>query len=127
MPHNEKGPILVVDDDRDLREARRETLEYKGFDVVEAEDGLAALEYLRANGAPPLVLLDWNMPGMNAPEFMEAFSKEPSFGKTPVVLVSADDRVADKAKTNDYAGYLRKPIALPLLQATVERYCGTGA
>jgi CheY-like chemotaxis protein len=117
------GPLLVVDDDIDIREAIRDTLEQEGYTVAEARDGTEALHYLRSNPLPPLILLDWNMSPMNGPQFMAEFSKEPTFGSIPVVLLTADGRAEEKAKTNGYAGYLKKPVSLEDLFKIIGRYC----
>jgi CheY-like chemotaxis protein len=121
MSSTSKGPILVVDDDEDIRDALRDTLEEQGYEIAQAGDGLAALGYLRTNPAPPLILLDWNMAPMNAPAFMAEFVKEPSFAQVPVVLLTADARVKEKA-ANGYAGYLRKPLNLDALFDVVKRF-----
>lgn len=119
-------PVLVVDDDADIREAIRDTLEQEGYATEEAGDGTEALQYLREHAAPPLILLDWNMAPMNAPAFMDELLKQGCAQGVPVVLLTADARAEDKAKTNRYAGYLKKPVNLDDLFAVVRRYCGNG-
>lgn len=57
--------VLVVDDDRGIRETLRAVLEEEGHVVVEAGDGLRALEILRSHGAAYMVLLDLRMPVMD--------------------------------------------------------------
>jgi CheY-like chemotaxis protein len=117
-----KAPVLVVDDDIDIREALRDTLEQEGYLVVEARDGAEALVYLTKYPPPALILLDWNMSPMNAPQFMEEFMKHP-FSTIPVVLLTADTKVDDKAKQHRYVEYLKKPVQLDDLFAVIGRYC----
>jgi CheY-like chemotaxis protein len=119
----EKGPVLVVDDDPDIRAGLRDTLEQEGYAVREARDGSEALGWLRANPPPPLVLLDWNMAPMSGPKFMEALAAEP-FAQLPVVLLTADARIEEKAKTAPYVGHLKKPVKLDDLFALVRAHCG---
>jgi CheY-like chemotaxis protein len=114
--------VLVVDDDADIREALKDTLEQEGYPVACAGDGMEALLFLEANPVPALILLDWNMAPMNAEGFMEVFGKDPRFGSIPVVLVTADARVGDRASS--YAGFLKKPVKLDTLLAIVARHCG---
>jgi len=115
--------VLVVDDDPDIREALRDTLEQEGYCVAEATDGSAALSYLRSSPPPPLILLDWNMAPMNAAAFMEEFSREPAYAQIPVVLLTADVKADERAKAIRCAGYLTKPVTLDALFETVARYC----
>ena len=60
--------ILVVDDDRIARKVLRAFLEEAKYEVVAAEDGRQAIDILLADDAPPIVILDWVMPGMSGPE-----------------------------------------------------------
>jgi len=117
-----KGTILVIDDDIAIREALRDTLEDQGYRVAEAGNGVDALTYLRTHPAPALIFLDWNMAPMDAPEFMKELNKEPSFAGVPVVLVTADARAEDKAKTDRYDGYLTKPVDLDTLFSVAARF-----
>jgi CheY-like chemotaxis protein len=119
---NCKGPVLVVDDDADIRESIKDILEEEGYPTAEAENGLEALGYLRLNPSPPLILLDWNMAPMNGGQFLEEFSRQPDFARVPVVLLTADARGAEKSRPH-CAGHLRKPVRLDALFAVVERYC----
>jgi len=116
-----EGPVLVVDDDIDIREAIRDALEQEGHSVALAADGQEALDYLGRGSIPSLILLDWNMAPMNAEEFMEAFSKHALSGQVPVVLVTADARANEKM-SHGFAGILRKPMKLEALYDVVRRY-----
>jgi CheY-like chemotaxis protein len=118
------APVLVVDDDRDIRAALRDTLELEGYAVAEARDGGDALKWLQNNPLPRLILLDWNMAPMNGPQFMEALEKNPLPTPVPVVLLTADARVSEKSKTARYAGYLKKPVELDPLFAVLKQHCG---
>jgi CheY-like chemotaxis protein len=63
IPANPRAPVLVVDDDHDVREGLREALEEAGYDVYCAGDGKEALELLHdADPSPGLILLDLMMP-----------------------------------------------------------------
>ncbi len=125
MPSGADKLVLVVDDDADIREAIQDALEQEGYAVAVAGDGGEALAFMRANPAPALVLLDWNMAPMNAEQFMAEFSQEPRFARVPVVLVTADMRANEKAQ-HGFAGILRKPMKLEALFEAVSRHCGVG-
>ncbi len=119
-----KGPVLVVDDDTDMREAVRDTLSEEGYETHVAADGLAALEYLRAHPVPPLILLDWNMAPMNGARFMEELGSDSALASIPVVLLTADTRAAADAARKGFVGCLTKPVDLGVLFALVGQHCG---
>jgi CheY-like chemotaxis protein len=119
------GQVLVVEDDPDIQETIRDLLEARGCVVDVADDGLHALERLRgARRRTCLILLDLMMPTMNGWQFRELQLKEPDLASVPVVVLSADGSTAQRAAELGVAGYLRKPVQLDDLLATVERFCG---
>jgi len=115
-------PILVVDDDPEVREALRDSLEIEGYSVVDVGSGADALDYLGLHPRPLLVLLDWNMAPMDASEFMRELAKSPGFAGIPVVLITADARAQQKATTANFVDYLDKPLNLHKLFTIIERY-----
>ena len=114
--------ILLVEDDFDVREALAETLRDEGYRVECAVDGEQALDYLRAGGKPGLILLDLMMPRMSGTEFRMVQKVDPQLADLPVVLISADGRMEEKARLLEADGALRKPIELDELLATIERF-----
>lgn len=115
--------VLVVDDDEDIRFAMSDTLEAEGYRVLLAEDGLDALAKLRAGGERPhLILLDLMMPNMDGCGFCAAKQQDPQLSAIPVVIVSADARVSQKAAELGVAGCLAKPVRIAELVATIERF-----
>lgn len=115
--------ILVVDDDRDIRDSLVELLEDQGHPAVGAANGVEALEVLRTSTAPPcLILLDLMMPMMDGREFRERQLTEPTWAQIPVIVISAYNDVEDQARSLG-VDHLRKPLTLrPLIEA-VRRYC----
>ncbi len=117
--------MLVVDDERDIREAVAEVLKDEGFEVIDACDGAEALSQLRAHH-PAVVLLDLMMPGMNGWEFCAARKREPDLDAIPVIVISALGKVSGI----DAAAFLQKPFDLEALVSAVRRYAdarGDGA
>ena len=117
-----KAPILIVDDDADIRQALLDTFEDEGHPAVAVCDGPAALDWLRAQ-KPCLVLLDWNMTPMNGGEVVRELRGAPSLAALPVVLITADVRVKEKASTPGVVGCLSKPVDVGALFALVDRHC----
>lgn len=114
--------ILLVEDDFDVREALAETLRDEGYAVECAVDGAQALDYLRAGARPGLILLDLMMPRMSGSEFRMAQKVDPQLADLPVVLISADGRMEEKARTLETHGAIKKPIDVDELLSTVERF-----
>jgi CheY-like chemotaxis protein len=112
-------PILVVDDETDIREALRDALEFSGHPVVLAANGSEALATLPAIGCPCIVLLDLMMPVMDGQEFLERFRILPAYSSVPVYLCTAGGR----SKLPGTQGLLRKPFELDELEALVQKHC----
>jgi CheY-like chemotaxis protein len=93
-PYRRELPVLVVDDDLDLRALLRRMLEREGYAVAEAEDGRAALEQVRQR-APGAILLDLMMPGMDGFEFLEELRRDEGSRGVPVIVITARDLSAE--------------------------------
>lgn len=116
--------VLVVDDDRELRETVRDILDGEGYPTATAANGEEALAYLRAAAPPRLILLDLSMPVMDGVTFREEQRKDPAIAAIPVVVFSAAAQVADRVRHLAVDGVLKKPIKLEHLLGVVARYCG---
>jgi two-component system response regulator MprA len=112
--------ILVVDDERAVRESLRRALELEGYDVQLAADGADAIERLGgSNGQPDAVVLDILMPGIDGLEVCRYLRRTGS--TTPVLMLTARDAVGDRVAGLDAGAddYLVKPFALEELLARV--------
>jgi DNA-binding NtrC family response regulator len=111
------GKILLVDDEPELRRTFRRSLSRAGFSVVEAADGLAALELAR-QGEFEVVVSDVCMPRMGGMELLDRLGREAP--QLPVVLVSA---FADPGNALDRGAFafFEKPVRLADLHAGVSR------
>jgi two-component system chemotaxis response regulator CheY len=111
--------ILVVDDDPLIRRLIATTLEdVAGFDLVEAEDGLAALERAQAT-APAIVFLDIDMPRMDGITACEQLRAAPSTSASTIVMLTAatDDSAERRAGEAGADIFLTKPFSpLEVLQ-----------
>ncbi len=80
--------VLVVDDERDLREGIAECLELEGYLVEQAKDGVEALE-LAAASRPAVILLDLMMPVMSGWQVIDALRTSPGLHTIPIIVISA--------------------------------------
>jgi CheY-like chemotaxis protein len=115
-------PILVVDDDGDIRQAIGEMLRFDGYDVREAADGQEAWETLGNGYRPCLIVLDLMMPRMNGYQFRERQLGDPSLESIPVLVVSAAANHSELERLG-VTTHLRKPFDLDELIREVERVC----
>ena len=115
------GPILVIDDEQDIREALVTVLTSEGHDAVAAADGREALRLLREGLRPCLILLDLMMPGMNGWEFRIQQRDDPDLAAIPTVVVSAAGMDAIRAVRAD--AVLPKPIDVDRLLEILGGYC----
>lgn len=121
MP-NARAHILVVEDDRDLRDSLMEVLEAAGYSVAGAHDGLQALSHLRGSAQrPDMILLDLQMPNMNGVEFRGEQLKSGELAQIPVAVVTADANASEQLRGLSMAGLLRKPLKVPQLLALIPR------
>lgn len=119
--------VLVVDDDRDIRDSLIETLEDHGYAALGAGNGAEAIDVLRAHPVPPcLILLDLMMPVMDGRGFREEQLKHPEWADIPVIVVSAYGDVEAQAGALAL-DYMCKPLATRPLIAAIERLCGPPA
>ena len=109
--------ILVVDDERAVRESLRRALELQGYEVELASDGAEALERLAADGQPDAVVLDILMPGIDGLEVCRQIRQRGN--SVPVLMLTARDAVGDRVEGLDAGAddYLVKPFALEELLA----------
>jgi len=113
--------ILLVEDDRDIREAMQQLLEFEGYSVQTAANGREGLDRLHSTDQPCLILLDLMMPVMNGWEMKESLEKDERLSQIPVVIVTAAG--LDKAKTIRSSGILTKPVEVETLLNTVQSHC----
>lgn len=104
--------VLVVDDEQPIVDLVRFTLEDNQVRVIEAGDGMEALEVAREH-LPDLIFLDVQMPRLDGFEVCRRLRLDPDLGKTKIVMLTAASQKADRAK-GQAAGaddYLTKPFS----------------
>ena len=110
--------ILIVDDFSTMRRIIKTLLNDLGFsNTAEAEDGGAAMTMIRAGGFR-FVITDWNMPGVSGIELLRMIRADPTHGKLPVLMVTAEskrEQIIEAAQAG-VSGYVIKPFNAQTLE-----------
>jgi CheY-like chemotaxis protein len=116
-----KPLILLVDDFDDAREIYATYLDFKGYRVICASDGLEALDAAR-NERPRLILLDLRMPGLTGTAVMRTLRADPAWSTVPIVALTAHalDDERDAALRAGFDAVIAKPCLPDELLRVVE-------
>ena len=113
-------PVLVVDDDRAIREILEEALADEGYEVDLAGDGVEAIDKVN-HRRPELILLDWMMPRMDGEAFADELDRRGLRPAIPILILTAAGNAQQKAERIGAEGYVTKPFELPRLLDEVAR------
>ena len=126
---NPNMKFLVVDDFATMRRIVRNLLKELGFvNIDEAEDGVAALQKLRASRFD-FVVTDWNMPNMTGIELLRAIRADAALKHLPVLMVTAEARKENiiEAAQAGASGYVVKPFTAATLDEKLKKIFATMA
>lgn len=121
--------ILSVDDSAIIRKIIRSGVELLDFELAEASDGYEALELLsQTEEEIGLILLDWNMPGMDGLTFLQRVKSEPALKDIPIMMVTTESEkesiiIAIQAGA---INYLVKPFTIEELMKKILECLGEG-
>lgn len=117
--------VLVVEDDRDLRDSLGDALRLEGYEVVCVEHGEAALRHLRTGARPFVILLDLMMPVMDGWTFRQELLKDRKLATIPVVIMTAAtaSRVASVVADN----VIFKPLEMGTVVGIIQNHRPAGA
>ena len=113
--------VLVVDDDSTIREITAALLRKHGFKVVQASNGLEALNLLESTLTPSAILLDIAMPVLDGIGFRQLQLRNPTMAGIPVILVTGDER--QQLPNLGAVSVLRKPVEPSKLVEDLKRCC----
>lgn len=116
-------PVLVVEDENDIRELMAAILESAGYTVSVARHGAEALAYLKGGSRPCIILLDLMMPVMDGWTFYSEKQKDPEIAAIPILVVSAVDRQDPRNGVMKAVAHLPKPLDIGNLLAAVGIHC----
>ncbi|MDI9554151.1 MAG: response regulator [Pseudomonadota bacterium] len=123
MSVNKSLKILIVNDFATMRKVIRNLLKQGGFEnVVEAEDGVAALKVLKSQQVD-FIISDWNMPNMSGLELLKAVRGDDELKALPFLMVTAEalkDNVVAAVKAG-VSNYIVKPFTAEVLNEKIEK------
>jgi two-component system chemotaxis response regulator CheY len=117
-----KKKIVIVDDFSGVRSIVKETLEKKGYQVLDASNGDDALKFFDGTQID-LVITDFDMPDMNGAQLVEKIRGMTRYTYTPVVILSGirKERVDEQLKGLNVACFLQKPFEIKHFYSVIER------
>jgi CheY-like chemotaxis protein len=115
-----KGHILIVEDNLDLQLLLQTRLQFEGYQVCLAQDGLQALERL-ACMRPSLILLDLGLPVMDGYTLLNRLESHAAYSSIPTIVITADVRAGAKL-AHKPVGVLYKPFNSTHLLAMIKRH-----
>jgi len=111
--------VLVVEDDKEIRNLIVELLEDQSYVARPAMNGQVALEILARDPAFDLILLDLMMPVLDGFAFRTEQLSDIRFAKIPVIIMSADGHIAQKLERAQARKFVKKPIDMDHFLATI--------
>ena len=112
--------VLIVDDEASLRKSLAASLKTRGYNTLEAEDGMEGLD-LATKKRPDIILSDVNMDNMNGFMMVETLMQEPMTARIPVIMMTGAAQAAGAWQAEANITYLEKGFTIPELVATIER------
>jgi CheY-like chemotaxis protein len=118
-PADRRTTILVVEDDRALRQFYRDTLVAVGYAVVAVEDGMDALRWLEQGMVPQAIVLDIGLPRLSGRDVHQELKAHGRRRPIPIVVVSGTD--ISSLDPSEFACVLQKPVTSKALLEAVEK------
>jgi len=119
--------ILLAEDTKSMRKIEIKLLRSIGLDnIIEAEDGVAAVEILEEHDDIDLIISDWNMPNMGGYELLLRVRGSDRHSTIPFIMATAqaDRAQAQKAQEAGVSGFLPKPFTVEEIENIIEQICG---
>ena len=115
---------ITVDDSKTMRDMVVFTLKNAGFEVLEAEDGKAAIDVL-GNNPVDLIITDLNMPNMNGIELIRNLRANATYKFTPILMLTTegDQAKKDEGKSAGATGWIVKPFNPEKLIQVINKVC----
>jgi CheY-like chemotaxis protein len=123
MSPTDRGYILIIEDDRGVREGLAAVIESEGYPVICYEDARAALDSLSGGALPRVIMLDFMLPGMDGWMFLAERKKDARLRDIPVLGMSASQLLAErKQPPEDVDEFLKKPFKVETMLQSIEKH-----
>jgi two-component system, chemotaxis family, chemotaxis protein CheY len=121
-----KKRVMIVDDSRTARQQVVAALGEAGYDVLEASDGVDALEQINQASDLAVIICDINMPRMNGLDLLASLKQNQKSAHVPVLMLTTDGRPGPiaQARAAGAKGWMVKPFKPDLLLAAVQKLAG---
>ena len=126
-PASRGQTLLLVEDNEDNRTIYCTVLRHHGYEVIEAQDGVRAVELARSEH-PDLILMDISIPRMDGWEATRVLRGDPRTQAIPIIALTAHALADDRERATEvgFSSYLAKPIEPRLVVAEIRRWIGEG-
>jgi two-component system chemotaxis response regulator CheY len=113
---------LVVDDSSAMRAILGMTLKRRGFEILQAKDGMDALNVLGSSGTVELILIDWNMPGMNGLELLRRIRQQSQYAGAQILMVTTETGTGQMSEALSAGAneYIMKPFTPDVVMDKLE-------
>ena len=127
-PASRGQTLLLVEDNEDNRTIYCTVLRHHGYEVIEAQDGVRAVELARSEH-PDLILMDISIPRMDGWEATRVLRGDPLTQAIPIIALTAHALADDRERATEvgFSSYLAKPIEPRLVVAEIRRWIGEGS
>ena len=117
-----KMKILVAEDDPVSYHVLRKILEYWNHDVKAVKDGAQALQLIKKQWKPDILLTDWIMPRMSGPDLIKELRSDPQFRDMYIIMLTAKDQMDDMVDgfISGVDDYISKPVSESELKNAIE-------
>jgi len=115
--------ILIVEDHKDSRDVLVALLQFSGYQITEAGNGLQALEKARSE-KPDLIVMDLQLPGMMGIEAAKILKEDESTAHIPIIAYTAllNENLKEEALKVGMKSFLEKPASMELIRETIQKY-----
>jgi len=126
-PASNGQTLLLVEDNEDNRIIYCTVLRHHGYEVIEAQDGIQAVE-LAQSQQPDLILMDISIPRMDGWEATRILRNDPRTKSIPIIALTAHALADDRERASElgFSSYLAKPIEPRFVVAEIRRWIGDG-
>ena len=114
-----KPKVIILEDDEGLRDLMTEILEDENVETHGFNDGMSALEHLKHESMPQVVIIDLKLPDMDPMAFRDNFSRLPGSDQASFIVASGSAQIEEWAQKLNAVTYLKKPYDIDIFTMTV--------